>query len=147
MADRVDGYYGMWDDLSKIDPERDAGFRRLLRRAGIHPIAFNDRDLAHPIRVWAIRYDLTTSLAAAHRQLGRGERTKSDGHPWASDCHEAKLDPARSTDPHGRPRSLACGIFSEAHPHFRSRAKSSAPCTWCSFRSIVDTPSTSTDYA
>jgi len=67
MADRIGGYYGMWDDLSKIDPARDADFRQLLRRADIHPIAFNDRDLSHPLRVWAVRYDMTTSLAATPR--------------------------------------------------------------------------------
>ncbi len=64
MRSRVSGFYGMWDDLSKIDRRKDAAFRQLLRRNGIHTVTFNDRDLGHPLREWAIRYDLTTSLLA-----------------------------------------------------------------------------------
>ncbi len=63
-VDRVAGYFGMWDDLSKIDPSRDAGFRSTMRQAGIRPVTFNDRDLGHPLRVWAIRYDLDTAMSA-----------------------------------------------------------------------------------
>jgi FkbM family methyltransferase len=59
---QVDGYYGMWDDLSKIDPAQDDEFRALLRSRGIHPITFNDRDLGHRMRVAAIRLDLDTSV-------------------------------------------------------------------------------------
>jgi hypothetical protein len=67
LADRICGYYGMWDDMSKIDRKRDARFRRLLAENGIHTIAFNDRDLPHRLRTTAIRYDLTTSLVAGSR--------------------------------------------------------------------------------
>ena len=45
LTDEIDGYYGMWDDLSKIDPEADAEFRRVLTRHGISTLSFNDRDL------------------------------------------------------------------------------------------------------
>lgn len=41
----VDGYYGMWDDLSKVDADADDRFRRLLRHHSISSFTFNDRDL------------------------------------------------------------------------------------------------------
>jgi FkbM family methyltransferase len=62
---RVDGYYGMWDDLSKIDPQQDRELRRLLKRHGIQKIPFNERDLAHPLRRLAIRTDIETSVRRA----------------------------------------------------------------------------------
>jgi hypothetical protein len=65
MVGEVAGYYGMWDDLSKIDRRRDAAFRRLLRREGIRTVTFNDRDYRHRLRLWAVRYDMTTALAAS----------------------------------------------------------------------------------
>jgi hypothetical protein len=45
IAGSIDGYYGMWDDLSTIDPPASARFRRLLRDNGISNVTFNDRDL------------------------------------------------------------------------------------------------------
>ena len=63
MLSRVSGFYGMWDDLSKIDAARDAAFRAFLHDHGIRTVTFNDRDL-RTRRVRAIRYDITTSLAA-----------------------------------------------------------------------------------
>ena len=70
LRSKVSGFYGMWDDLSKIDRRKDTEFRHLLRRNGIHSVTFNDRDLGHPLREWAIRYDLTTSLLADRRPPG-----------------------------------------------------------------------------
>lgn len=61
----VDGYYGMWDDLSKIDPEADDEFRRVLRRRRISSFTFNDRDLWWSLRRFAIRFDIETSIRAA----------------------------------------------------------------------------------
>lgn len=63
MRSKVAGFYGMWDDLSKIDRGKDAEFRQLLRRTRVHTVTFNDRDLGHPLREWCIRYDIRTSLA------------------------------------------------------------------------------------
>jgi len=63
-AGRVAGWYGMWDDVAKIDPKRDKDFRRTLRTHGIHPVTFNDRDLGYRLREWAIRYDMETMAAA-----------------------------------------------------------------------------------
>jgi hypothetical protein len=61
----IDGYYGMWDDLSKIDPSRDREFRRLLRRHGIRTLSFNERDLQHRLRRVAIRADIETAVRSA----------------------------------------------------------------------------------
>lgn len=74
LTDRIDGYFGMWDDLSKIDPAMDSDFRRLLRENDLRPIPFNDRDSASPgrqktgktrlstrIRLFAIRQALLAS--------------------------------------------------------------------------------------
>lgn len=69
LQGRVNGYYGMWDDLSKIDPRMDGEFRGLLKRHGIRTMAFNERDLAHPIRRFAIRTDIDTAI---RRALARG---------------------------------------------------------------------------
>lgn len=65
---RIDGYYGMWDDLSKIDPQQDRQFRRLLKQHGIQKIPFNERDLANPVRRLAIRTDIETSVRRARNR-------------------------------------------------------------------------------
>ncbi|MCW3068645.1 MAG: hypothetical protein JWL67_1270 [Solirubrobacterales bacterium] len=41
----IDGYYGLWDDLTQVDPAASQTFRALLRENGISTITFNDRDL------------------------------------------------------------------------------------------------------
>jgi FkbM family methyltransferase len=69
--DRIAAFYGMWDDLSKIDANRDKAFRDVLHRHGVRTLTFNDRDARHPLRHWAIRLDIDTVL-----QLG-----KQGGHP------------------------------------------------------------------
>jgi FkbM family methyltransferase len=65
MVEMFDGFYGMWDDLYKIDPALDAEFRALLKREKIENFTFNDRDtspLAGPRRRDVIRYDIETSI-------------------------------------------------------------------------------------
>jgi hypothetical protein len=64
IRSKISGFYGMWDDISKIDPSKDAIFRRVLRANAIRTVTFNDRDIGHPLREWCIRYDLATSLLA-----------------------------------------------------------------------------------
>ena len=32
LAGYIDGYYGMWDDISKIDKQRDDAFRAFLQK-------------------------------------------------------------------------------------------------------------------
>ena len=78
QIDRVDGTFGMWDDLNKIDPVRDDQFRRTLGKLGIRPFTFNDRDVEHPfwatrerpraysrIRLWAIRRAMRSAIWGA----------------------------------------------------------------------------------
>jgi FkbM family methyltransferase len=62
LAEHIDGYYGMWDDVSKIDIHRDKEFRALLAKHDISPITFNGRDLKDPLRMMIIKYDIKTSL-------------------------------------------------------------------------------------
>jgi hypothetical protein len=60
----IDGYFGMWDDLSKVDRAADRRFRRLLRDEGITSVTFNDRDLPFALRRLAIRIDIETAIRA-----------------------------------------------------------------------------------
>jgi FkbM family methyltransferase len=62
LHQRIDGYYGMWDDLSKIDAHLDARLRRLLQACAISPLTFNGRDLGYGLRRLAIRTDVETSI-------------------------------------------------------------------------------------
>lgn len=50
LIGRITGFYGMWDDLSKIDPAADEAFRDDLRRLGVSALTFNDRDFVNPLR-------------------------------------------------------------------------------------------------
>ena len=70
----VDGYYGMWDDVSKIDPKADRRFRRLLRANGITNVTFNDRDLPYRLRRFAIRTDIETSIRRGLARVGSADR-------------------------------------------------------------------------
>lgn len=45
---RITAFYGMWDDLFKIDAKQDAALRRLCRRHRVRTFTFNDRDLVRP---------------------------------------------------------------------------------------------------
>ncbi|HEY4427150.1 MAG TPA: hypothetical protein VGN08_03000 [Solirubrobacteraceae bacterium] len=98
----VDGYYGMWDDLSQIDRPAASAFRRLLRRNGIATLTFNDRDLVEPadrkasfgpegwivklremsfaLRRRAIRRDIEASLRAGLRRVGREAPSRPAEH-------------------------------------------------------------------
>jgi FkbM family methyltransferase len=67
LASRVDGWFGMWDDVGKLDPDRDRRFRALLHSSHIRNITFNDRDLRHPLRRRAIRLALDTAVRAGLR--------------------------------------------------------------------------------
>jgi FkbM family methyltransferase len=67
LLPRISGFYGLWDDLSFIDPAADAEFRKLVNELKIRPTTFNGRDLEHPLRCWAIRYDLKTTFRTRRR--------------------------------------------------------------------------------
>jgi FkbM family methyltransferase len=62
LHERIDGYYGMWDDLSRLDAHMDDRFRGLLRERGIGSFTFNGRDLGYRLRRLAIRIDIDTSI-------------------------------------------------------------------------------------
>lgn len=72
LAKHIDGYYGMWDDISKIDKQRDGEFRAFLSENQIHPFTFNGRDLKWPIRMRCIEYDINTSVQAGLHELREG---------------------------------------------------------------------------
>ena len=40
-----DGFYGMWDDVGKINQDRDREFRTFLHKQNVHPFPFNGRDM------------------------------------------------------------------------------------------------------
>jgi FkbM family methyltransferase len=74
LAECIDGYFGMWDDLSKIDRQRDAEFRAYLAQHDISPFTFNGRDLESPLRMRAIEYEIVTAVRAGLSRVKRGER-------------------------------------------------------------------------
>lgn len=80
LVPHVSGFFGMWDDLWKIDRRRAARFQATLDGEGIRPFPFNDRDIEHPfwpgrrrrrlyarIRMWAIRRALRAAIGASRR--------------------------------------------------------------------------------
>ncbi len=71
LAAHIDGYYGMWDDISKTDVRRDAEFRAFLSRKAIRSFTFNGRDVKWRVRMKCIEYDINTSVLAGLRRLER----------------------------------------------------------------------------
>jgi FkbM family methyltransferase len=86
MTGYVDGYFGMWDDLSKIDLERDEAFRALLSKLHIAPFTFNGRDLGEDVSTltslradsWLVRfrtkcieYEVRTCVWAGQSRIER----------------------------------------------------------------------------
>jgi FkbM family methyltransferase len=70
LAKYIDGYFGMWDDMSKIDQTRDDEFRGFLRKNHIHPFTFNGRDIEAPaLRMKAIRYDVVTAIRIGVKRI------------------------------------------------------------------------------
>ena len=62
LIKHFDGFYGMWDDVSKIDIERDRKFRKVLKEANVYPFPFNGRDMMHKRRKILIRKSLENSI-------------------------------------------------------------------------------------
>jgi FkbM family methyltransferase len=83
LAGHVDGYYGMWDDISKTDIPRDAEFRAFLSRNHVRSFTFNGRDVRLGVRRKCIEYDLNTSVLAGLRKLER-RSTAARGRPGAA---------------------------------------------------------------
>lgn len=72
LADKVDGWYGLWDDVGKIDPQAGEDFARELSAAGIERLTYNGRDLKVPFRWRLISYDVQTSLLCGLKRVKRG---------------------------------------------------------------------------
>ena len=62
FARHVDGWFGMWDDVGKINPEADREFRARLAANGIRPVTFNGRDMPFRLRRACIRYAVRTAV-------------------------------------------------------------------------------------
>ena len=60
--DRILGFFGKWDDLSKINLHLDKRFRIFLRKNRIKRVVFCDRDWILNIRLLAIKYEFVTIL-------------------------------------------------------------------------------------
>jgi hypothetical protein len=70
LAKYIDGYFGMWDDMSKIDQTRDDEFRGFLTKNHIRPFTFNGRDFEAPaFRMKAIRYDVVTAIRIGAKRI------------------------------------------------------------------------------
>jgi hypothetical protein len=74
LATHIDGYFGMWDDMSKIDKKEDERFRAMLEANNIHPFTFNGRDFVSSLRMRAIRYDVATAIRAGAKRLASGRQ-------------------------------------------------------------------------
>jgi FkbM family methyltransferase len=68
LAHRIDGYFGMWDDLSKIDVDRDNEFRAFAAENNIHTFTFNERDLKWSFRRAIIAYQVQTRIMQGVRR-------------------------------------------------------------------------------
>ncbi|MFX1452233.1 MAG: FkbM family methyltransferase [Promethearchaeota archaeon] len=69
FIDKIDGYYGMWDDVAKITIKRGAKFYTFLRTRNIFPFTFNGRDFPYSLRLKCIEYDIRTSVKAALERI------------------------------------------------------------------------------
>lgn len=79
LAKNIDGYFGMWDDVSKIDELWDNQFRALLTKNHIYPFTFNGRDFwsrfSSSFRLKCIQYELNTSIQAGLRRVKQHAKT------------------------------------------------------------------------
>lgn len=57
-----DGFYGMWDDVFKIDEEKYKVFQKMLKKLNIYPFPFNGRDMHHKKRKELIYKSLMNSI-------------------------------------------------------------------------------------
>lgn len=68
LLGRINGFYGMWDDLSKIDPELDRELIAFMKTHGLKTLTLNERDFVSGFRVRVIAYDLVTSIVCAGKR-------------------------------------------------------------------------------
>jgi len=74
LAKHIDGYFGMWDDASRIDKRRDDEFCAFLARHHISSLTFNGRDLRFGFRMRCIEYDMNAALMAGLRRIREGAK-------------------------------------------------------------------------
>ena len=79
LSKNIDGYFGMWDDVSKIDKLWDDKFRTILAKNHIYPFTFNGRDFwsrfSSPLRLKCIQYELNTSIQVGLRRVEQHAKT------------------------------------------------------------------------
>jgi|SoiMethySBSTD1v2_1073268.scaffolds.fasta_scaffold16695_2 FkbM family methyltransferase len=68
LVEYIDGYYGRWDDPLRINRDLASRFAEMMAKTRIQNFPFNDRDNRAPMRNYAIRYDVTTSIASGARK-------------------------------------------------------------------------------
>jgi len=76
LAKHIDGYYGMWDDVSSIDEQRGQHFRAFLSKNNICPFTFNGRDSIVPLRLKCIEYDIKTHVQAGLLKMIKTKSSK-----------------------------------------------------------------------
>jgi hypothetical protein len=76
LTDYIDGYFGMWDDVLKINAYRDYKFRNLLAKNAISPFTFNGRDFCFGFRLKCIEYEINTSIQAGLQRIKKGPRQR-----------------------------------------------------------------------
>ena len=94
LLDRIEGYFGMWDDVNKSgDRTAQQSFAALLREHHIRPFTFNGRDfkvgLLSRVRRACIEYEVVTRLflgarrvlAHKRRRPGHAELLRCPGRP------------------------------------------------------------------
>ena len=64
LIGKIDGFYGRWVDPKKIGNATAVEFAKLVNQHKIQHLPFNNKDLGSMLRVFAIKYDLNTSLIA-----------------------------------------------------------------------------------
>lgn len=64
LAQYIDGFYGAWDDVLKIDIEKGIRFKKLLNEKNIIPYPFNGPDMKIPIRKQYIKKTLDRIVRA-----------------------------------------------------------------------------------
>ena len=75
-AKYINGYFGMWDDVSKFDIQRDDEFRTFLLKNQIYTFTFNGRDLRVPFRRKCITYHIQTHILTSLLQLQEEPRNR-----------------------------------------------------------------------
>jgi FkbM family methyltransferase len=57
-----DGFYGMWDDVFKLDKEKYGKFQKILKEINVYPFPFNGRDMQREKRKALINESLMNSI-------------------------------------------------------------------------------------